>query len=159
MAHPFISAPGFSGDLIALKAVFISIYQLYIIMGFIMAFRKCIRTIYIYYSTIQFYYATLFSPLASYVRFPCPLAPLLSLVSPSSNFATLSRFIRYGSLNEHGIRWLVCLNIWLPVGGTVWEALGGVVLLEEACHWEWALRCKSLLPSPMNSVSCLWIKF
>lgn len=31
-------------------------------------------------------------------------------------------------------------NTWLSVGGTVQEALGGTVLLEEGCHKRWALR-------------------
>jgi hypothetical protein len=28
-----------------------------------------------------------------------------------------------------------CLSASFPVGGTVWEGLGGVALLEEVCHW------------------------
>lgn len=32
-----------------------------------------------------------------------------------------------------------CLNTQSQVGGTVLEELGGVALLEEACHWKWAL--------------------
>ena len=28
----------------------------------------------------------------------------------------------------------------VTVGGAVWEGIGGMVLLEEVCHWEWALR-------------------
>ena len=34
----------------------------------------------------------------------------------------------------------------VPAGGTVWEELGGVALLEEVCHWKWALRFKE--PGP-----------
>ena len=32
------------------------------------------------------------------------------------------------------------LNARSTVGGTVWEGLGGVALLEEVCHWGQALR-------------------
>lgn len=35
------------------------------------------------------------------------------------------------------------LNAWSPVGATVWEGLGGVVLLEEDCHLALAFRAKS----------------
>lgn len=42
-----------------------------------------------------------------------------------------------------------CFNAWPPVGGNVWGGLGGVPLLEEVCHWEWALALPaSRLPSP-----------
>ena len=37
-------------------------------------------------------------------------------------------------LNEYGPNRLVCLNAWSLVGGTVWEGLGGVALLEEVYH-------------------------
>lgn len=30
---------------------------------------------------------------------------------------------------------LICLNVWSLVAGIVWEGVGGVVLLEEECHW------------------------
>jgi hypothetical protein len=36
-----------------------------------------------------------------------------------------------GSLNENGLHRLLCLKAWPSVGGTVWEGLRGVVLLEE----------------------------
>ena len=29
-----------------------------------------------------------------------------------------------------------------PIGGAVWEGTEGVVLLEEVCHWGWALMLK-----------------
>lgn len=29
---------------------------------------------------------------------------------------------------------LLCLNVWFPVSGIVWEGVGGVALLEEVCH-------------------------
>lgn len=40
-------------------------------------------------------------------------------------------------------------------GGTVWEGLGFLVLLEEACHWEWALGVQnsSLPPTCRSDVS------
>lgn len=34
------------------------------------------------------------------------------------------------------------LEYWMPIDGAVWEGLGGVVLLEEVCHWGWALMLK-----------------
>lgn len=40
-----------------------------------------------------------------------------------------------GGLNENILhRLLICLNAWFPVGRTVWEILGSVVLLE-VCRW------------------------
>lgn len=32
------------------------------------------------------------------------------------------------------------LTVWSPVGGTVSEGLGGMILLEEMCHWGWTSR-------------------
>lgn len=36
-------------------------------------------------------------------------------------------------LNENGLYRRIYLNAWSAVGGTVWERLGGVVLLEAVC--------------------------
>lgn len=47
---------------------------------------------------------------------------------------------------------LLCLNTKSQVGGSVLEQSGGVVLLEEACHWEWALRFLKTLPFPACSL-------
>ena len=41
----------------------------------------------------------------------------------------------YGSLNELDPRRLRHFNVWLSAGGLLREGLGGVVLLEEVCHW------------------------
>jgi hypothetical protein len=41
----------------------------------------------------------------------------------------------FGDLNENSPS-LIYLNIGFPVGGIVWKGLGGVALLEEACHWQ-----------------------
>lgn len=38
-----------------------------------------------------------------------------------------------GSLNKNGPRRLIYLNTWSSVGETVWEGLGGMVLLEGVC--------------------------
>lgn len=38
-------------------------------------------------------------------------------------------------LNEDDLHSLICLTAWSPVNGNVWERLGNVALLEEACHW------------------------
>lgn len=34
------------------------------------------------------------------------------------------------------------VNIWSPVDGTVWGGSGGMVLLEELCHWRWLWKLK-----------------
>lgn len=34
------------------------------------------------------------------------------------------------------------MNIWLPVGHTVWGGLGGVAFLGEVCHWGWLWEFK-----------------
>lgn len=39
-----------------------------------------------------------------------------------------------GGVNENGPRGS-CLHTWLLAGGTIWEGVGGVVLLEEMCYW------------------------
>jgi hypothetical protein len=43
-------------------------------------------------------------------------------------------------LNENGSHRFMCLNVWSPVARTAWERLGGMVLVEEVCHWDWPLR-------------------
>ena len=55
-----------------------------------------------------------------------------------------------GSWNENGP--IANLNAWPPVGGTVWEGLGGVALLEKMCHWGWALRFLKLTPFPVSAL-------
>jgi hypothetical protein len=39
--------------------------------------------------------------------------------------------LRYNGLDKNGHHRLICLNFWFQVGGTIWEKLRGVVLLEE----------------------------
>lgn len=34
-------------------------------------------------------------------------------------------------LNENGLHWLKYLDIWSPVGGTIWEGSGEMPLSEE----------------------------
>ena len=36
------------------------------------------------------------------------------------------------------------LKTWCPVGGIVWEGLGGMALLEEAYYWVWDLIASQL---------------
>ena len=36
--------------------------------------------------------------------------------------------------------------------GTVWEGLGGVALMEELCHWGWALRFEKAPAIPNASL-------
>jgi hypothetical protein len=51
---------------------------------------------------------------------------------------------------------LICLNTWSSIGGIVWEGLGGVDLLEEVCHWGWALRFNRVAPLLVCSL-CLML--
>lgn len=44
----------------------------------------------------------------------------------------------YSSLDEIVPHRLVYLNTQSPGGVTVWGGLGGVTVLKELCHWEWA---------------------
>jgi hypothetical protein len=46
------------------------------------------------------------------------------------------------------------LNVWSSVGETVWEALGGVALLEEVCHWGVGFEVSEAHPIPSVSI-CL----
>lgn len=41
----------------------------------------------------------------------------------------------YGGLNENCPHVLIYLNAWSPVGGSIWERLGGVASLEEVCYY------------------------
>lgn len=43
------------------------------------------------------------------------------------------------SFNKNGMHCLIYLTGWSPAGGTSWERLGDVALLEEVCYWEPAL--------------------
>ena len=59
----------------------------------------------------------------------------------------------------------VCLNVRSLAGGTVWERLGSVALLEEVCHWGWAFMFQKIhvIPSYLHiplsiSVSGLWVR-
>jgi hypothetical protein len=45
-------------------------------------------------------------------------------------------------------------SYWSPVGGTIWEELGDVALLEEMCHWGQALRVQCLTLFPVR-ILCL----
>ena len=60
--------------------------------------------------------------------------------------------ILYGGLNENGPCRIICLNIWSSVGGTVWEEVVGVFLLEEVCHWRGELRFQKPTPFSARSV-------
>ena len=44
-----------------------------------------------------------------------------------------------GGLNENGFHMCICLNTCFSVGGTAWEGLEDMALLEEVCHQEWTL--------------------
>jgi hypothetical protein len=49
----------------------------------------------------------------------------------------------------------IYLNIWFSVGGTIWEGLGGVVLLVEVCHCGWALEFQRPMLFPVPTPPCL----
>lgn len=65
---------------------------------------------------------------------------------------------KYGGLDEnspHRFKWL---NAWQRVGGTIWERLGSVTLME-AYHWGWLWGFRSPFHSQLPlSASRLWSK-
>ena len=50
---------------------------------------------------------------------------------------------------ENGPHRLVYVNDCLPVGGIVWEGLGGVSSLEEVYDWGWALNFQKPMSGPV----------
>ena len=48
--------------------------------------------------------------------------------------------ISCGGLNNNSPHRLIDLNAWSSGCGTTKERLGHMALLEEVCHWRWALR-------------------
>jgi hypothetical protein len=64
----------------------------------------------------------------------------------------------YTGLDGNGLHRLVCLKTWSPVGQNFWEALGGVALLEDVCHWEQGEVAKDFSCHFQSSPShfCLW---
>lgn len=57
-------------------------------------------------------------------------------------------------LHKNAPHRLSCLNTGSPGGEATWGGLGGIVLLEELCPWEWAFRTK-ILSLPVCSVFML----
>lgn len=102
----------------------------------------------------------------------------LMLVMPCTSFArvlSLGRCdnIYSGGLNENGPHRFNCFNAWSPVGGTVWEGLREVALLEEMSYWlyphhsQWpsspwldqdisSLHCSSVMPARFLPGSLSW---
>ena len=55
----------------------------------------------------------------------------------------------YVGLNENVLHRLICLNIWSLVGGTIWEGLGGVALLQEVYH-QWLQKTHDIPSVPLR---------
>lgn len=63
----------------------------------------------------------------------------------------------YGVLKENGPNRFI--HAWFPVGGSIWEGLGGVSLVEEVYHWGKAQRFQKILLTECDfSAFCLQIK-
>ena len=58
----------------------------------------------------------------------------LCSLGANSNGTLLSVFWACEGLHENDPQRLMVLTAWSPFGGTVWDGLGGVALLEEVCH-------------------------
>lgn len=70
---------------------------------------------------------------------PCPASSftLPGKLSPEKKRS------HYGGLNENDSHRLIYFSAWSPVDESVWGRSGDVPLLEEVCHWEWALGFQS----------------
>lgn len=49
-------------------------------------------------------------------------------------FSDNSSFGVWGDLDENGLHGFITVNAWCPVGGTVCERLGDIVLLDNVGH-------------------------
>jgi hypothetical protein len=65
--------------------------------------------------------------------------------------ASMAVTLRQKTVGQNGSHRLMCLSTWFPVGGTIWEGLGGLALLKEGCHWEQALSVVCLLSLPSST--------
>lgn len=54
--------------------------------------------------------------------------------------ARLVRAAPRGAVNVNDSNRLIYSNTWYPFGGTAWEGLEGVALLEKVCQQKWALK-------------------
>lgn len=57
--------------------------------------------------------------------------------------------LAFCGLSENGPHCHLYLNIWSPVGETVWKEFRGVSLLEDVHHWRQALRFVKPVPTPV----------
>lgn len=79
----------------------------------------------------------------------------------SISFPFVETHSHCGGLSENFPLQLMYLNSWSPVGGAVWGGpRGSSAFLEELhYHWQLTLRCHSLIPPPVLSLSSLlWLK-
>lgn len=53
-------------------------------------------------------------------------------------------------LNVNGPYGLIYFKAWSSASGTLWEALGGAVFLEEVGHWKWTLKFPKPTPFPVS---------
>lgn len=71
----------------------------------------------------------------------------------SQHFSTVSK-ARCDGLGENGPQRFIYLNVWFPFGGNARAGFGAMTLLEEVCHWRWALRFQKPTsvphPTPAN---------
>jgi len=86
----------------------------------------------------------------------CQVPPLASLLEKLST-QSYQQALRWSDQEVYGLHRLTDLNVWSQGSGTFrWcgPVVLSVALLEEMCHWGWALRVQMLKPGLVSPSSC-----
>lgn len=85
--------------------------------------------------------------------FPCAKWPKLCLLVHKVSVCLALKNMTCGDFSDNGSSRLLYLNSWSAVGGTTWDELGDMALLEGVCRWGQILMCPKHMPFPFSFLS------